>query len=148
MKLNISTPLAEPITIDDVTHLRAEDDTGAFGILENHASLITVLGTSVLSWRLHDNTEGHCAVRSGILNLPDGHRISITAREAVFGDSLETLEDEVLVKFRLREAEERAGREDIERLRLSAIRRICGYLRDEPTTVTPDHPVMGGHHGT
>ena len=148
MKLNIATPLSEPITIDDVAHLRAEDDTGAFGILENHASLITVLGTSVLSWRLHNNSEGHCAVRAGILNLPDGHKISVTAREAVFGDSLETLEDEVLVSFRRREAEERAGREDIERLRLSAIRRICGYLRDEPTSMTPHHPVMSDHHGT
>ncbi len=148
MKLNISTPLTEPIIIDNVVHLRAEDDTGSFGILESHASLITMLGTSVLSWRRHDNNEGHCAVRSGILNLSDGHRVSITAREAVFGNSLETLEDEVLVKFRQREAEERSEREDIERLRLSAIRRICGYLRDEPTSIAPHHSIIRNRHGT
>tara|TARA_R110000787_G_scaffold181008_3_gene293137 strand:+ start:73137 stop:73562 length:426 start_codon:yes stop_codon:yes gene_type:complete len=137
MKLSISTPLTEPVVIDDVAHLRAEDDTGSFGILENHACLITVVGTSVLSWRCHDDSEGHCAVRAGILNLPDGHRISVTAREAILGDSLEHLEDAVLVNFRRREAEERSERADIERLRISAIRRICGYLRDEPASLTP-----------
>jgi len=137
MKLRISTPLDEPIVIDDVAHLRAEDESGSFGILENHACLITVVGTSVLSWRRHDDSEGHCAVRAGIVNLSDGHRISVTAREAILGDSLENLEDAVLVRFRRREAEERSERADIERLRISAIRRICGYLSDEPVSLAP-----------
>ena len=137
MKLRISTPLDEPIVIDDVAHLRAEDESGSFGILENHACLITVVGTSVLSWRCHDDSEGHCAVRAGIVNLSDGHRISVTAREAILGDSLENLEDAVLVRFRRREAEERSERADIERLRISAIRRICGYLSDEPVSLAP-----------
>ena len=34
-----------------MSHLRAEDDTGAFGILPGHADFLTVLAVSVVTWR-------------------------------------------------------------------------------------------------
>ena len=43
MKLTIVTPLAVIIETDGVVHLRAEDETGAFGILSGHADFLTAL---------------------------------------------------------------------------------------------------------
>ena len=37
MKLRITTPTAVVAEFDDVLHLRAEDASGAFGILPRHA---------------------------------------------------------------------------------------------------------------
>ena len=46
MKLSVATPLALVVEADDVRHLRAEDDTGAFGILPGHADFLTALAVS------------------------------------------------------------------------------------------------------
>jgi F-type H+-transporting ATPase subunit epsilon len=43
MRLIVSTPLAIVVDTDDVMHLRAEDETGAFGILPRHDNFLTVL---------------------------------------------------------------------------------------------------------
>ena len=43
MRLTVTTPLAIVAEADDVAHLRAEDDTGAFGILPGHADFLTAL---------------------------------------------------------------------------------------------------------
>ena len=64
MKLRITLPTAVVAEFDDVLHVRAEDASGAFGILPRHADFLTVLATSVVSWRHADGTEGHCAVRA------------------------------------------------------------------------------------
>ena len=61
MKLRITLPTAVVAEFDDVLHVRAEDASGAFGILPRHADLLTVLATSVVSWRHANGTEGHCA---------------------------------------------------------------------------------------
>ena len=50
MRLTITTPLAIVVEADDVAHLRAEDETGAFGILPGHADFLTALAVSVASW--------------------------------------------------------------------------------------------------
>ena len=43
MKLLVTTPLAVIVDVEDVRHIRADDETGAFGILPGHANFITVL---------------------------------------------------------------------------------------------------------
>ncbi len=52
LKLTVATPLAIVVATDDVTHVRAEDDTDAFGLLPGHADFVTALAVSVVSWRL------------------------------------------------------------------------------------------------
>jgi len=37
MKLTIATPISLVVDADSVVYLRAEDETGAFGILPGHA---------------------------------------------------------------------------------------------------------------
>ena len=62
MRLSVATPLAIIVEADNVAHLRAEDDTGAFGILPGHADFLTALAVSVVSWRDVGGAEHHIAV--------------------------------------------------------------------------------------
>lgn len=131
MRLTVSTPLAVIVDTEDVAHLRAEDATGAFGILPRHANFLTVLTVSVMTWRDTKDTEHHVAVRGGMLEVRDGTTIAVATREAVPGDDLHRLESEVLARFRQQENEERAAHTDAERLYLAAIRQILGLLRPQ-----------------
>ena len=129
MRLTVSTPLAIVTDSEAVAHLRAEDETGAFGILPGHADFLTALSLSVVSWRDLKGSEHHLAVRGGMLQVRDGNLITIATREAVAGDDLSWLQTEVLATFRRRTDEEKKSRTDAQRLYLAAIRQICRYLK-------------------
>ena len=131
MRLTVTTPLAIVIEASDVVHLRAEDDTGAFGILPGHADFLTALAVSVASWRDDRGAEHYVAVRGGMLEVRDGDTIAIATPEAVAGDDLHRLESEVLAKFRRQLGEEQSARTDAQRLYLAAIRQIVRFLRDQ-----------------
>lgn len=131
MRLVVTTPFSVVVDADDVMHLRAEDATGAFGILRGHADFVTVLAISVVTWRDADGADHHVAVRGGMLDVRGGERIAIATREAVPGDDLENLQAEVLTQFRRHLAEEQAARTEAQRLYLAAIRQIGHYLRPE-----------------
>lgn len=141
MKLTVTTPLAVVIEAADVAHLRAEDATGAFGILPRHADFLTVLAISVVVWRDAAGQEHYVAVHGGMLELQGGQHIAIATREAVPGDDLARLETEVLARFRRQQAEEQEARTDAQRLYLAAIGRIRQMLRpgrpDSPLTAAP-----------
>jgi len=137
MRLTVTTPLAIVVEADDVTHLRAEDETGAFGILPGHADFLTALAVSVLSWRHARGGEHYAAIRGGMLEVRGGNTIAIATREAVPGDDLHRLETDVLAAFRRDLEEERAARTDAQRLYLAAIREICRFLRVERPRAFP-----------
>jgi F-type H+-transporting ATPase subunit epsilon len=143
VKLSVVTPLAIIVEADEVAHLRAEDETGAFGILPGHAGFLTALTISVLSWRDARGSEHHVAVRGGVLEVRDGDVIAVATPEAVAGDDLDRLEAEVLVGFRRQIAEEQAARTDAQRLYLAAIRQIARYLRGELRQSGPGSPDSG-----
>lgn len=131
MRLSVATPLAIVVETDDVAHLRAEDESGAFGILAGHADFVTALAVSVASWRDESGGEHHVALRGGVLEVQGGDTIVIATPEAVPGDDLHHLEAEVLAAFRRRLAEEQAARTDAQRLYFAALRQIVRYLRPE-----------------
>ena len=137
MKLTVTTPLAIVLDADDIAHVRAEDATGAFGILPHHADFLTALPVSVVSWRNLAGQEHHVAVRGGMLEVSHGDTVAIATREAVASDDLHRLETEVLAAFRHENEAERTARTDAERLYLAAIRRISQLLRPERVTGLP-----------
>jgi F-type H+-transporting ATPase subunit epsilon len=147
MKLIVTTPLAIVVDADDVTHLRAEDETGAFGILTGHADFLTALAVSVVSWRNGQAAEHHVAVHGGMLEVRGGNTIAIATREAVPGDDLHRLEAEVVVRFRRQLAEETAARKDAQRLYLAAIHQICHFLRPGTSPWRPGAHVVGQPEG-
>ena len=142
MRLTVATPLVIVVEVGDVVHLRAEDDTGAFGILPGHTDFLTALAVSVASWRDDRGAEHHVAVRGGMLEVRDGNTIGIATPEAVAGDDLQRLETEVLAKFRLQLVEEQAARTDAQRLYLAAIRQIARFLRAERAPTMPVMPTL------
>jgi F-type H+-transporting ATPase subunit epsilon len=131
MRLEVTTPLACLVETDDVRSLRAEDATGAFGILSGHEDFLTALAVSVVTWRNGRGAEHHLAVRGGLLTVKDGERVAIAAPEAVLGDDLHQLETEVLTQYRRQAAEERAAKADARRLYLATLRRIVRLIRPD-----------------
>jgi F-type H+-transporting ATPase subunit epsilon len=131
MRLLITDPTAIVVDHADVTSLRAEDESGSFGILNGHADLLTALPISVVAWRYADGKLEYCAVRRGVLTVRGGDQIAIATREAQRGDDLDALEASVLTRFRSDAEAERAGRAAATRLHTEAIRRIVDALRPD-----------------
>ncbi len=140
MKLTVTTPLAIITEANNVAHVRAEDETGAFGILPGHADFLTALAVSVVSWHDQDGTVHHLAVRGGMLEVNNGEAVTIATREAVADDDLHRLETEVLASFQRRTEEELTARTDAQRLYLAAIRQICRFLKSERAPSVPGGP--------
>ncbi len=137
MRLLITTPTAIVVDDPNVTSVRAEDDSGSFGILRGHADLLTALNISIVSWHAPDGGVRYCAVRRGVLTVSSGEEIAIATREAVVGDDLDRLEQIVLDEFRQRSEAERASRIQNLQHQMRAIRQIVRYLR-------PEKPVLEG----
>lgn len=131
MRLLITTSTAIVIDESNVLSVRAEDDSGSFGILGGHADLLTALNISIVSWRAADNRVRYCAVRRGVLSVTGGTDVAVATREAIAGDDLDRLEAIVLNEFRMRSETERASRTRSLQLQMKAIRQIVQYLRPE-----------------
>ena len=131
MRLLITEPTALVADHADVTSLRAEDESGGFGILDGHADFLTVLTPSVLSWRHRDGRQGYCAVRQGVLSVRGGREVAVATRQAQLGTDLETLERTVIDRFTAEDEAERAARVAATRLHMEAIRRSIAALRPE-----------------
>jgi len=131
MKLRITTPLTVLVEEDSVLALRAEDETGSFGILPGHAEFMTTLAISVVSWQPAAGGKRYCAVRRGIFAVTGGQSIAVATREGVLGDDLATLDAEVLARFRGDLEAERVEHVEQARLQLNAIRQIVRRLRGD-----------------
>jgi F-type H+-transporting ATPase subunit epsilon len=131
MRLLITTPTAVIADEPDVAAVRAEDETGSFGILQGHADLLTVLAVSVVAWRRLDGKQRYCAVRRGVLRVSDGNEVAIATRDAITGDDLDHLEQVVVGQLRSELETERTARTESLRLQMKAIRQIVRYLRPE-----------------
>jgi len=129
LRLTISTPAIVLVEADDVGSVRAEDESGSFGILPGHTDFLTVLPASVIRWRSSSGIVHFCALRGGVMTVAQGRHVSIACRRGSLGDDLEKLEAEV---ESLRAAEldaERRARVEQTRLHARAVRQLMAYLR-------------------
>lgn len=132
MRLEITTPFTTVLRTDEAVHVRAEDSTGAFGILQGHADFLTALAVSVVTWRDRHGRTHYVAVRGGMLSVRDGSAVRVATPEAVAGEDLLHLEADVLTRFQRQLDDERAAHTEAQRLHLAAIRQIMRLLRPEP----------------
>jgi len=131
MRLVVTTPAGIVVDADDVHHVRAEDATGAFGLLPHHDEFLTVLAISVVTWRDREDREHHVAVRGGVLSMSGGAHVEIATREAQTGDDLAALERDVVTRYQSEvEANATASREAA-RLESAIVRQVLHYLRPE-----------------
>jgi F-type H+-transporting ATPase subunit epsilon len=131
MRLLITVPTAVVVNDPDAVAVRAEDESGSFGILPGHVDFLTALTVSVVSWRRADGARRFCAVRRGVLSVSQGSLVAIATREALVGDDLDHLEHVVLANFRDNVEGERTARTASLQLQMKAIRQIVRYLRPE-----------------
>ncbi|MBA3897351.1 MAG: F0F1 ATP synthase subunit epsilon [Sphingomonadaceae bacterium] len=128
MRLRISTPLAVVVD-EDALAVRAEDDSGSFGILPGHADFLTSLAISVVEWKRADGSRHYCAVRRGMFSVSAGKQVAVASREAIADDDLATLDATVLARFRADSEQERHEHFESIQLQLNAIRRIVSQLQ-------------------
>lgn len=119
------------IDADDVRAVRAEDASGAFTLWPGHADFITVLGAGVLSWRCGDEAVWrHCALRGGVLTVHGGREVAVAAREAVAGDDLAALRQQVRERLRQRQQQEDDSRREQRALELRVLRELLRSAHD------------------
>ena len=131
MRLLITTPTTVVLNDPKVVAMRAEDESGSFGILDGHADFLTALTVSVVIWHCSDDRRRFCAVRRGVLRVSNGAEVTIATREAILGDELDRLEHVVLTQLRNALDAERTARTESLKLQMKAIRQILRYLRPE-----------------
>ena len=88
LHLTITTPATVLVDRTDVRSVRAEDDSGGFGILPGHTDLLTVLPASVVRWRNGDGVTHYCALRGGVLTVSGGRRVAIASGRARWATTL------------------------------------------------------------
>ncbi|VVD67296.1 F0F1 ATP synthase subunit epsilon [Pandoraea terrigena] len=130
--LTIATPSRIVVDRIAVVSLRAEDNSGAFGIRAGHADLVTLLSASVVRWRMADGSEHYCAIDGGVLLVSSGTDVSLACRDAVPGASLEALEAEVRRERAAQLEAMRRARFEQTRLHARAVRQMLRYLRPQP----------------
>lgn len=141
MRLVITTPMAVVADVADVVHVRAEDETGSFGILEHHDEFLTALAVSVVSWRLASGRECHCGVRGGVLSVSGGEEVAIATRQAVMGDDLGQLAEKVVAELKREAQQEEAAWAHSARMRLRVLRELSRSTAVDGAR--PRHPFGG-----
>lgn len=137
--LIVSTPYSVLVDEPDVKSIRADDDSGGFGIWPGHADLLTVTQDTVVRWRLANGEFRYCAVRSGVLMSLGGAVVRIACREGVCGDDLDLLQ-QVVKQYRLNKID-LARDANVNQLRLhtQAMRQIMYLLT--PQSQSADLPL-------
>jgi F-type H+-transporting ATPase subunit epsilon len=131
LRLSVSTPASILVDAEAIVSLRAEDESGSFGIRPGHADFLTVLTPSVLRWRTAGNVERFCAVEEGVLRVSEGKHVSIACRNGVLGDSLAALEAQIDAAHAARIDLARNARVEQMRMHAQAVRQLLHYLRPQ-----------------
>ena len=126
LTLTIATPSEVVVDTLAIRSLRAEDESGAFGIRVGHADMVTLLSASVVRWTTPDGNEQFCAVDGGVLIVSNGTTVSLACREA-------GLEAQVHRARANRLDAIRRARVEQTRIHAQAVRQMLRYLSPQKT---------------
>ena len=129
LHLIIASPAKLLVDVEEVRSLRAEDDSGGFGVLPGHADLLTVLPPSVVRWTTEGGSTSYCALSGGVLTVAGGNEVAIACRRGAIGGDLSALRAEIEA---MRSAEldaDRRARVEQTRLHARALRQLMRYLK-------------------
>ena len=144
LRLTIVTPAAILIDADDVRSVRAEDESGAFGVLPGHADLLTVLPPSVVRWTRDGTPTRYCALSGGVLTITGGDRVAIACRRGAIGDDLEKLEADVAAERAAEIDADRRAKVEQTQLHARAVRQLMRYLRGDGHAQGAGNPPFTG----
>jgi F-type H+-transporting ATPase subunit epsilon len=129
LRLTIATPASVLVDTSGVRSLRAEDDSGAFGVLPGHADLLTVLPPSVVRWTREGESTRYCALSGGVMTVRGGRQVAIACRRASVGDDLTALETRVAAERAAELDADRRAKVEQMRLHARALRQLMRLLR-------------------
>jgi F-type H+-transporting ATPase subunit epsilon len=135
LHLIVTTPTKVLAEADNVVSVRAEDESGSFGILPGHSYLLTVLTPSVVHWRGADGATSFCAVRGGVFTVSAGRNVALACREGVVSDSLQDLEAKVRAVRAQQLEDDRKARVQEVRAHAFAVRQLVRYLHPDAALV-------------
>ena len=143
LHLTIATPASLLVDADDVRSLRAEDASGAFGVLPGHADLLTVLPPSVVRWTQSGEATRYCALSGGVLTVTGGNRVAIACRRGAIGDNLDKLQADVAAQRAAELDADRRAKVEQTRLHARALRQLMRLLRPGPRPLGDGSPFSG-----
>lgn len=120
MRLKIVTPIHTAIDTP-VIRMTADAPNGSFGLLPRHVDFVSQLVTGILSYTSLDNTEHYVALNGGTL-VKCGQNVTVSTRNAILGDELEVLQQQVVRQFKQITEHEREARAALARLEAGMIR--------------------------
>lgn len=149
LHLTITTPMDVLVDEPAAQSVRAEDESGGFGLLPGHTDFLTALPASVVRWRGGDGAAHYCALRAGMLTMSGGGRVAIACREGILGDDLDALEADVAVRRAEETDADRRARVEQMRLHANAVRHLMHLLRPGAASMSgafapPPSPKGGG----
>ena len=143
VRLTIATPAAVLVDVDGVRSLRAEDQSGAFGVLPGHADLVTVLPPSVVRWTRDGEPTRYCALSGGVLTISGGNRVAVACRRGVLGDDLDRLEAAVASERAAERDASRRAKVEQTQLHARALRQLMRYLHGDGHPLASENPFTG-----
>lgn len=132
MRLTVITPACVLVDQADVAAIRAEDASGQFGILPQHADFLTTLTVSVLSWRGADGATTYAALRGGVLTVERGE-VRVTTPEAVLASSLDSLAADTLDRLARDQAAEQRTHQVVARCEQQILAELAHEVRQGGT---------------
>lgn len=122
MKLKILLP-THILLDEDVAKITAEAENGSFGLLPKHIDFVAALVPGILSYEPEAGSDVFVAIDQGIL-VKCGAEVLVSTRQAVRGESLETLEQAVMEQFQALDQRQKRTRSAIARLEADFMRRL------------------------
>lgn len=120
--MHLKLLLPTEILIDQtVTKVTAEAENGSFCLLPNHIDFVAALVPGILSFESETGEEFFLAVDEGIL-VKQGAVVRVSVRNAVRGENLESLQQQVQQQFRQLDEQEKLARSVLARLETSFVR--------------------------
>jgi F-type H+-transporting ATPase subunit epsilon len=114
---------------EEARKVSAEAQNGSFTILPRHIDFVTALVPGILSFVAGDGREVFLAVDEAVL-VKCGAQVSVSAVDAVRGESLETLRRTLQEQFLARDERERRSRTVLTRLETTVARRFVEMTRN------------------
>lgn len=127
MRLRLVTPI-EVVADLEVGRIVAQAQNGAFGILPRHVDFVSALVPGIMVYETRDEKEHFAGLNTGTL-VKVNDEVLVATRNAILGDSLETLQDQVSREFLELDEQEREARSALARLEAGMVRRFLDLER-------------------
>ena len=120
MKFVICTPLGSVLQTD-IVKVTLETLDGYHTFLPRHVDYVSTMGPNIITYTTANNEQKYASCHHGIV-VKKGDEVTVTAQNAVLGDSLDELEDVINHEFKQTEEQRKELNTAMARLELGLVR--------------------------